>query len=76
MPPHTLPHASFPASENYVGAFTCVVSPPQGVFLEDLLFPQIWDFEILMGLGYFLDINHLIWYEFSWFLVFLWVLIG
>ena len=66
----------FPASKNYVGAFTSVVSLPQGMFFEDLLFPQILDFEILMGLGPFLDINHLIWYGFSWFLVFSWVLIG
>ena len=43
----------FPASKNYVGAFASVVSLPQGMFFEDLLFPQILDFEILMGLGYF-----------------------
>ena len=55
----------FPASKNYVGAFASVVSLPQGMFFEDLLFPQILDFEILMGLGYFLDINHLICYGFS-----------
>ena len=64
-PPHTPPHAMFPASKNYVGAFASVVSLPQGMFFEDLLFPQILDFEILMGLGYFLDINHLICYGFS-----------
>ena len=62
--------------QHYVEAFASVVSLPQGVFFEDLLFPQILDFEILMGLRYFLDINHLIWYGFSWFLVFSWVLIG
>ncbi|KAK9984247.1 hypothetical protein SO802_033772 [Lithocarpus litseifolius] len=30
-PPHTPPHASFPASENYVGAFASVVSLPQAM---------------------------------------------
>ena len=53
-----------------------MISQPQGVFFEDLLFSHILDFEILMDLGYFLDINHLIWYGFCWFLVFSWVLIG
>ena len=43
----------------------------QGVFFfffNDLLFPQILDFEILIDLDNFLDINHLIWYGFCCFL--------
>lgn len=47
-----------------------VVSWPQGIFFYDLLFFQILDFEILMGLGCFLNINHLIWYRFCWFFFF------
>ena len=48
-----------------------VVSRPQGIFFYDLFFFfQILDFEILIGLGCFLDINHLIWYRFFCFLVF------
>ena len=48
------------------------------MFFYDLLFPQILDFEILMGLGYFLDINLLIgmgFVDLVWILVFSRVLI-
>ena len=53
------------------------------VFIVWLVISQTLGFEILMGLGYFLDINLfilvwvlLIWYGFCCFLVFSWVLIG
>ena len=54
-----------------VGAVTSVVSQLKVCFFFfffDLLFPQILDFEILIDLDNFLDINHLIWYGFCCFL--------
>ena len=51
-------------------------------FFYDLLFPQILDFEILMDLDNFLDINHLIGMDFAvfffffFFLGFDWILVA
>ena len=46
----------------------CSVATQGVFFFYDLLFPQILDFEILIDLDNFLDINHLIWYGFCCFL--------
>ena len=53
-----------------VGVVASVVSQLKVCFFffYDLLFPQILDFEILIDLDNFLDINHLIWYGFCCFL--------
>ena len=48
----------------------CGVTASRNILLWFVFFFQILDFEILIGLGCFLDINHLIWYRFFCFLVF------